>query len=539
MARAYRSVRPKANLVYAVEDVLGQYGICRNTLTNWIKAGLRPVDSNQPQLFRGAELIWFHNQRALNSTQKLGTGQFKCLNCKARVYPDPQKLTCDPTSSTYLWANANCPKCDGRLSKLVSAADCDKLRACAESNTSLQSIDEDEGLAPVGIGKVRSFDRPCWNPGNERILYEYQLYAKRFDPKTVDAMFASIRHFETFIQARSFSELKPTIVSAYRDALVEPQSGNEFKTLSRSTIAHRALHVRAFLKWLVKQDGFRKLNGSLCDYIILSKQHMAKTIQPPPKDIPSQEQLLKMLSLMPTAHRTERRDRAIVSASFLFGTRADNTASLRMTDVDCIARKVAVDATKVRVKNSKSQIICWFPVGDVFEQIICGWIDELLALGALPNDALFPPDAALAARTRLIRVQDRPVAPWETDQGVRRAFAYACKAAGVPYYTPHSARHFLVLLQDKYCKNGEQRKAWSFNLGHENEHVTLTNYAKMTPLRRDDVFSTISAQDVQADEDKDLLLAFYEHKLAPGSPEFERASALQFERLQREKLLHR
>jgi hypothetical protein len=95
------------------------------------------------------------------------------------------------------------------------------------------------------------------------------------------------------------------------------------------------------------------------------------------------------------------------------------------------------------------------------------------------------------------------------------------------------------LLQDRRCKTGEQRKAWSFNLGHENEHVTLTNYAKMTPLRRDDVFSTISAQDVQADEDKDLLLAFYEHKLAPGSPEFERASALQFERLQREKLLHR
>jgi hypothetical protein len=81
---------------------------------------------------------------------------------------------------------------------------------------------------------------------------------------------------------------------------------------------------------------------------------------------------------------------------------------------------------------------------------------------------------------------------YQTVTGVRDSRAFGYDAADLLYYTPHSARHFLVLLQDRYCKNGEQRKAWSFNLGHKNEQVTLTNYAKMTPLRRDDVFSKLS-----------------------------------------------
>ena len=59
MSRSYRSVRPRANWVYSVEQVLDAYGICRNTLSNWIKGGLRPLDEERPQLFRGAELKTF------------------------------------------------------------------------------------------------------------------------------------------------------------------------------------------------------------------------------------------------------------------------------------------------------------------------------------------------------------------------------------------------------------------------------------------------------------------------------------------------
>ncbi len=223
--------------------------------------------------------------------------------------------------------------------------------------------------APVGIGTIEAPLPPKWKPENERLLYKYQLYAKRFEPSTVDAMFASIRHFEKFNAGKPFFFPKTKLVSIYREWLCEPEAENGGKALSRSTVGHRASHIKAFLKWLVQQDGYRKLNGSLCDYVILSKSQTAKALQPPPRDIPSDDEVQQVLAAMPQKFRTQRRDRAIVAASFLFGTRADNTASLRIGDVDCVARKVSVDATKVRVKNSKSQTICWFLIGDLFEKI--------------------------------------------------------------------------------------------------------------------------------------------------------------------------
>ncbi len=95
MSRSYGAVRPKRNLVYSVEDVLTLYDITRNTLTNWLKAGLRPVDERRPQLFRGAELTRFHADRALSNRQHLRAGEFKCTRCKARVVPNIGTLQID------------------------------------------------------------------------------------------------------------------------------------------------------------------------------------------------------------------------------------------------------------------------------------------------------------------------------------------------------------------------------------------------------------------------------------------------------------
>jgi hypothetical protein len=66
-----------------------------------------------------------------------------------------------------------------------------------------------------------------------------------------------------------------------------------------------------------------------------------------------------------------------------------------------VIKRSSVDATQVRVKNSRSQTISWFPLVDHFEQIVRGWAKELLKIGARNEDALFPPDCALTATTYL------------------------------------------------------------------------------------------------------------------------------------------
>lgn len=103
----------------------------------------------------------------------------------------------------------------------------------------------------------------------------------------------------------------------------------------------------------------------------------------------------------------------------------------------------------------------------------------------------------------------------------------------LPYFNPHAARHYLASVRDEYCRNPEQRKAWSYNLGHKNEQITETNYAKMTDQRRDEVFGGLCNPGVLNETDKDLLLAYHERRLCPGTPKYERAQRLFDERLKR------
>lgn len=47
-------------------------------------------------------------------------------------------------------------------------------------------------------------------------------------------------------------------------------------------------------------------------------------------------------------------------------------------------------------------------------------------------------------------------------------------------YTLHSAKHAIAAERDRRPLTSEQRKAWSQNMGHENEKITDMHYAKLT-----------------------------------------------------------
>jgi hypothetical protein len=97
MSRRYGRVRRKKDLVYSVDELLALYDVCRNTVSNWVRASLRPVDDRQPQLFRGAELIRFHTERSERQPRAMRTGEFRCTSCGLRVVPES-------TPSASAWA---------------------------------------------------------------------------------------------------------------------------------------------------------------------------------------------------------------------------------------------------------------------------------------------------------------------------------------------------------------------------------------------------------------------------------------------------
>ena len=55
----------------------------KNTVRNWLKAGLQPVDNRRPILILGRELSRFLHTRREHARQRCGPGQLYCFRCRA------------------------------------------------------------------------------------------------------------------------------------------------------------------------------------------------------------------------------------------------------------------------------------------------------------------------------------------------------------------------------------------------------------------------------------------------------------------------
>lgn len=522
MARSYRGVRPKKDRVYSGDEVMKLYGICRNTLSNWVTSGLRPSDGQVPYVFRGAELQRYHAVRVRpGGPSTLRPGQFKCLGCAGQVFPELKTVGLHLLKTGKKIANATCPDCGATLHKLLNATTWDAFRTCLDTNTSLPSIDEGNGDMHAGIGK----DRPKGSNGdpvetrsvNDRIIHHWQGYAGRYDPKTVDAHLAATRDFEAFTGQKPFKKVTRVDVISWREALVAE------KDLSRSTIAHRASHVSAFFFWLSGQEGYKGLTA-LSGYFDLPKKfHQTKV--PKPRAYPTMDEATQMLDGMPERTLKDRRDRAIFACAFVCGFRADALISMRLKHVDAKGRKMHHNGAELRAKNGKSFVANWFPRTEAFQAALLAWLDEVQALGLGPDDALFPEIAHLDAGGPLACTSRAAIEPMQSSAAVTEAFRAASKVLG-KRYSPHSARDSVINLGDEICRTIEEEKAWSQNMGHSSESVTRRFYAKVDRARQDEIFEAFEIDRETSDDDKDLMLDYHQHLLNRGTPDFERAEAL-------------
>lgn len=74
--------KAKLHWLYADDDVIKLYDVCRNTLINWVAAGLPFINAKQ-RLFRGADLNAFHRKRRAKLIgEPLGLHEAKCFGCK-------------------------------------------------------------------------------------------------------------------------------------------------------------------------------------------------------------------------------------------------------------------------------------------------------------------------------------------------------------------------------------------------------------------------------------------------------------------------
>lgn len=69
----------KDNWLYPPQKVRELYGVTPNTLSRWIKAGLKPIEYNGERLFRGEVLNSFHKARCAAAKRSIGPFEAYCV----------------------------------------------------------------------------------------------------------------------------------------------------------------------------------------------------------------------------------------------------------------------------------------------------------------------------------------------------------------------------------------------------------------------------------------------------------------------------
>jgi hypothetical protein len=153
-----------------------------------------------------------------------------------------------------------------------------------------------------------------------------------------------------------------------------------------------------------------------------------------------------------------------------------------------VRRLVDQDARQVATKFSKSFPTWFFPVDDVFVQIVKDWVDYLLKekLWGL-QDPLFPATKVELGSHRQFEVVGLEPRHWANATPIRKIFKIASENAGLTYFNPHSFRKTLVQLGEKLCRTPEQFKAWSQNLGHEKVLATFSSYGTVGRERQQQI----------------------------------------------------
>lgn len=150
MPRVLNPNLAKIHRNYTVEETASLYCVHKNTVRNWIKAGLPVCDARRPVLILGSELRGFLKQRRQVHRRQCLPHEMYCLRCRAARRPaegmaDYQSVT--PATGRIIGL---CPVCMTTMNRFVSNRNLGEIRASLDLRMpGTQSHIGDRGIHPV------------------------------------------------------------------------------------------------------------------------------------------------------------------------------------------------------------------------------------------------------------------------------------------------------------------------------------------------------------------------------------------------------
>lgn len=109
-----RRVNPhlvKRNRTYTVSELAVRLGVHKNTVRNWQRAGLSPIDGGRPALFKGEAVSIFLSQSRANRKRPCLPGTFYCFRCREPRSPALGMVECADTKRGTANLLAICATC--------------------------------------------------------------------------------------------------------------------------------------------------------------------------------------------------------------------------------------------------------------------------------------------------------------------------------------------------------------------------------------------------------------------------------------------
>lgn len=122
----------KIHRSYTVEDAADLFGIHKNTVRAWVKAGLATTDDQRPMLILGRELAGFLQRRRTKRKHPCKPGEIYCVRCRAPKMPAGDIAEYQPDNETIGNLSAICPNCNAMINRRVSLAKIDQMRGKME-----------------------------------------------------------------------------------------------------------------------------------------------------------------------------------------------------------------------------------------------------------------------------------------------------------------------------------------------------------------------------------------------------------------------
>ena len=110
----------KIHRSYTVEEVARLFGVHKQTVRNWLKAGLPSLTDQRPQLILGRALSAFLTERRQANKRPCGAGEIYCMRCRVPQTPAGMMAEYEPLTADGGRLVGICPNCEALIYRRIS-----------------------------------------------------------------------------------------------------------------------------------------------------------------------------------------------------------------------------------------------------------------------------------------------------------------------------------------------------------------------------------------------------------------------------------